>query len=518
MYRLFSAFTFIILAFGSAACGSQGVSATAIKVAVQQSASSVPSESSQIKTVNVYSEKTEQSAAEAAAPAQEDLSATSKKTTTSKSTVDQNELAYNLYNGYAWITKDGIDSCYNEKGELLFTLPKGTRAASVFYDGYAAVMQKDKSGNAYVSAIIDTKGNTVFDTKKIGADGFIFGIYENQPISGFKSTKYREDSENTFGDFNDLLPVEDRFLEDGYIFAYTLSESYAGTDFQVGVVNMKGEWEVPMAKDNIASVGKDYSPGELLQNLSYCGEGNFMKVKSSYGLDDISTIFNVDFYNFDANSWQSLVGDNLKYYHDTFGLTFEDGVAIGVGSVTDGMTYIYAPVSGDKQVKIDNRELKYSSDNGYTYFYNYDRTGRVIFAYGGKEGTNVIGLDEELNEIFRTDLKYCFPAHDSCNGYIPVNIRNDKGTEYWSVLDSKGEFVFEPREGAISRCDEFIIDEKYIFFKCSNNYGEEYGTVYDLKGNEVKDFEDYKYTYLSYRNGVVKTVTKDGAKTEYVRL
>ncbi|GEM_PF-6461892 len=429
---------------------------------------------------------------------------------------DEAELAFNTYNGYAWLTKDGVDSCYNAAGELQFTLPKGTRAASVFYNGYAAVMKAGERGIAYVSGIVDTKGNTVLDAETLGVDGFIFGIYENQSIPVLYDLYNREKRDDTFNDFNDLRPVEDSLLEDGWIFAYKQSESYEGAVFEVGVVDMQGNWVAPLAKDNIATLKGWYSPGTLLQNLTYCKEGVWMWAKPSLGgdLDEDTHYFNLFFYSLEQNTWAQLIGNNINSYGDTYGLTFENGTAIVVGSATSGMSYITPPKAGDVNINPVNKELNYE------YFYSYDREGHVIFVSGeGENGhDNVVGYDENLKELFRTNYYRAWPFLRSSHGYQPVTIRNENGTDYWSLIDRNGEFLFEPKEGTIGNPQEFYMDDDFMIFWHKDMFGDIAVTVYDLEGNELQRIDYDLYKHIEYHNGVLRASQEHGRSAKYVKL
>ncbi len=440
------------------------------------------------------------------------------------------EMAFALYNGYAWMTEDGLDSCYNAKGELLFTLPEGTKAASVFYNGYAAVMQKNEWGKAYVTGLVDETGEVVLDAEMIGVDGFIFGIYENQPQPPALDTYERENridkrveeqgeeqALDLWNDFETLVPVEDSLLEDGYILAYTFSESYSGVDFEVGMVDMQGSWVMPLQAENIATLNGWYSPGAFLRGSVYCKENTWMSVKGSMGsLEENSTLFTCKFYNSDTNTWAESIGDNFNVYSDTFGLTFEDGTAIAVGSGTEGMSYITLPGDGKSIFEPENRELE-----SYCYFIHYDREAQVIYAYKhdswNPDENGVIILDKELNELAKVNLSNFSPAGwTSSKGYLPVNITNPKGTEYWGIICPDGEFLFEPLTGSLPTIKKFEADGNYLVFWTSARYVTGLGClVYDLEGNELCHF-DPEYDAIEYHNGVLKLTS--GGNEEIVPI
>ena len=130
----------------------------------------------------------------------------------------------------------------------------------------------------------------------------------------------------------------------------------------------------------------------------------------------------------------------------------------------------------------------------------------------------MIGFDMELNEIYRTDLANVFPFAEGRNGYLPVNITNVKGTQYWGVLKPDGEFLFEPQEGKFSEVYDFTPDDGLLIFLRTGKYGYVYGAAFDDKGNQLLEFEDYEYSYIGYHNGVVKTVKQDSHEPEYIKL
>ena len=432
------------------------------------------------------------------------------------SEIPEAELKFNLYNGYAWITRvdrnfededhDWMnpaceDACYDEDGQLLFTLPEGVRPASVFYDGYALVMEKDEHGNAFVSAVIDTDGEVVFTAEDIGADGFIFGIYENQDSEW--DTYHREQSDNIFSDFTELRPVEDPFLEEGYLFAYTFEESYKGVEFCVGIVDMNGEWVVPLDKENIATGDGDYSPGAMLRGLSYCREGIWFRLHS--GPQEW-------FYSLKTNDWQRYIGTG-----DDSDFIFSDGRAVAIGLVSGDVSYLYAPEAGNKLLEYEDIDIQRNKEYEDVYFYYHDSDAHIIYAY---IGMNMIAFDDDLNELFRTELHEAYPIVESSNGYLPLVIRNNKGTKYWGILDPEGEFLFEPVQEEQSRCSRFVMDEDLaVFWIDGGQFSSDGCAVYDADGNQVVYIKPDDWNQISYHNGVLMLQKgSHGAETKYVLL
>lgn len=41
-----------------------------------------------------------------------------------------------------------------------------------------------------------------------------------------------------------------KFLSDGYVLAYKTNESYAGVNYEIGVLDTNGQWVVPLAGSN----------------------------------------------------------------------------------------------------------------------------------------------------------------------------------------------------------------------------------------------------------------------------
>ena len=420
------------------------------------------------------------------------------------SEIPEAEIKFNLYNGRAWITRMDrnfddedydwenptcVDACYDENGQLLFTLPEGVRPASVFYDGYALVMEE--SG---ISGVIDSEGEMIFTAEDIGADGFIFDIYKNQESSWYPL----------------LRPVEDPFLEEGYIFAYTFEESYKGVEFNIGVVDMNGEWVVPLSGDNIATTAERYSPDELLNGLSYCGEGVWLLVTGG-GLSGTQWWF----YSLEANEWQRYIG------HGTDGdFIFSDGRAIAIDKVSEDMSYLYPPKAGDSLLEYEDIDIWRATGYKDMYLYYYDADAHIIYAY---IDNNMIALDDDLNEIFRTDLYEAYPLADSSQGYLPVIIHNNKGTEYWGILDPEGELLFEPIQEDAFRCSRFVMDEELAVFWIS---GRSYGitdsdgcVVYDVDGEKLFYADTGDWEKISYHNGILELQPEYAdEETKYVLL
>lgn len=422
--------------------------------------------------------------------------------------VSLEQIRYCSYDGRAWIMgNDGICSCYEENGTFLFSLPEGLQPATVYTNGYTLVMEEDERGIALVSSLIDSEGNTVFTAEEMGADGIIVNIYDDQPEGSFKNLYTRENTTYSYSDFQSLQPVEDAFLDDGYILLYTVGEeNYEGAHFFLGVVDTNGDWVIEMTEDTPVTEMGAYTPGEFLEHLVYVYEGNWIWIRDSYG-NGMHCQFTL--MNMFTGVSKRIIGGPSNVA-DIEGLHFSNGVAYQIAGGDNALYYV--DDEGNCDLVIDPNSI-------YLYYYDYETDTAIAHGDYEDEDDVLIAYDSQGN------IK--FISHYYTGTYVPFGTEdgvildvlvNDSRTPYLLALDTDGNMLFEPVElykYSSSTEKALYWDSDYII--TSRN-------IYDMEGNLVRERteDSYQYELIGYRNGVLKYevdssdyIWKDVTDTEF---
>lgn len=250
-----------------------------------------------------------------------------------------------------------------------------------------------------------SQGQRYFPDTLINANSEILASPEKQ---GYTRFCVDEDLVNSVTD--------PRLLADGYVLAYLRTENYEGLKIELGVLNTKGEWIVPLSADNPISKYFAENSTNLEPEYAYLGDG-VVVFTPSFGI--------TEFYNVKDNYWFQL---DLPYKN----MNFENGV-----TVASSLRHVYrvtnrgekTELTGDGLDNIGSSDIgKYSS--GLFYYNNcfYNNAG-------------IKEIDLSKYTLYKSDY---FPAFNGSNAII--GIINSAGSYYYTVIDKTGNFLFEPIE------------------------------------------------------------------------
>lgn len=380
-------------------------------------------------------------------------------------------------NGYAWVNDDGRYHCISTKdGTVTVTLPEEFTPVSYFYNGYSLVTD----GKPEQATLINYKGEEIFSAASLGVTGI--QVYRKL-VKGAMGSSFE-------------YTLENGFLEAGYLIVYTIDESFDGVSYQLGVVDLEGNWVHDLSADHpiltATCNGRSFnvSEQEILTQIIYAGENKAVFKVDPWGSFGI--------YDLETNEVSATI-----YYDDCHaefdeGITFIDGVARYTFDYLSG-TNGYESITTDGVITI------VSSKDGLTgkrYIGGWDDfnpiPGKAFFTEGTWNEHYLWDLDGKLVRDFS---EYNFSIYgDFIDGNIPAVITNAEGNDYLTVVDQDGAFVFEPL-----KVDEFgaivQFDGQYVIIKSSKSSGPY--MIYDIEGNFVMNFSA-EYTVTDLQNGIIQ--------------
>lgn len=234
--------------------------------------------------------------------------------------------------------------------------------------------------------LIDTKGNVLFTLED-----------NEEPITNFKRgiaivdyKKVIDKNGNVVssvedGEYDKINTDEESF--EGYVFVEKTVSNIEGTNTKYGILDNDGSWYHKL--DSKIGLLKYNAIGTMLY----------------YGSDTCYDLKNNEFI------------DEETYMKRGFDRSFHDGLIYL--TVDEDTGYVNLPVDGEDFEVIKNK--KKIKKTGY--------------------------YDEKLNLVIDlSKYSYCNPISHFQNGYCPIIIRNPDSKDFYTVLNKKGEFVFEPIE------------------------------------------------------------------------
>ena len=308
-------------------------------------------------------------------------------------------------------------------------------------------------------------GTTVFSTEELGATGF--GM--------------------TYGYTHDI-----EFLTDGYVFVYQAEEAYDGVSYQIGIIGVDGQWIVPLSDANpILTSGMRLDKEVFIEKMSYAGDGCLILPINTREHQYFHCIYHIgsnDVLYFESGEKDT----NMDYMISI--AEFRDGVSYGTyqRSVyelhTDGSYAIYD--IGGKGITVFEKYGTYVTEDG-----------TVITMIS--DGWNMVLVNNKAKVIrdFGDDNIDIIAATAVGNGTWLVYIENSEGTLYYSLIDTQGQFLFEPVKttaDAILMSNGTCLDPENGTFKAQGSDL----IVLDLDGTLLYEAQNDSVE-LTINNGVV---------------
>lgn len=355
----------------------------------------------------------------------------------------------NFQDGVAWVKlSDNNWSVINKEGKVLFSLNSGSKPSTDFCKGIAIV-----------------NGNTIINKNGVILNNVFDGKYNYEILSNI--------SIGIFGKF------------EGYVFVRVVVDTFEKTENRIGVIGPDGEWYIEPTNQLADSHAIYPCP-------SYFGEGMYL-------IEDGPLNSGVSYF-LDINSKKIVEIDRLTSDY----LTFENGWLI------DPLRYQY--------VAISNKD-----GNVYTIYPKLN-DGNVISTAGKYRdglfyGTDLYAKEGHFYDIYgdmaidlsKYKIKHIAFKHDEpyfSNGYCFLEIVNDQGSEWFTIIDKQGNFMFEPRKIV----EHGEISEGLVFLNMSNNL-----SVYiDMNGNEIisidcsKAYDFSEGLALIVKDGKIYYIDKSG--------
>lgn len=245
---------------------------------------------------------------------------------------------------------------------------------------------------------------------------------------------------------------------DSMILVYEEAVGFESAEARIGVITFDGEWTVPITSDNLM-INDEKNGLRCSNNWRYVGEGCFIVDNDSpYRYGGFETVI-FDVYNNSSAVIEGILESNA---------TFENGMIK------------YRDIFMDHKGKYV-KEMEDAVDIG---------TG-MVYAYGNKTLYNFSGeVIKDYSQYENAEVTY---FHD---GYGYFESKGADGKRYFSIIDSKGEFLFDP-----------IIKERTYSNQPNGFYGDFYNgefvtdqKSFDLRGNMLYDFKD---SISGCREGIV---------------
>ncbi len=406
--------------------------------------------------------------------------ATSSKATATSSTskkepdIDPIRARYNADepNGYSiWWSSEGNDYCVDYNGYKTFT----------FDD------DEDNDTNVYNGSVI----TSIYSNDKM--------IYRLRRASDGKIL-FTTDS---VGGASVIIPEHygEEMFKDGYVLVYSKTESYNGVSYKLGFVDSNGKWVVPLSSDNpiLKTIGDDASADYFKKQLYYCRDGIL-----AFELDnDICYLYNIKTNSIaKIQSSENLRDDNISSIIKC-GLTFKDGLAVEMYS-------LYASFGGANRCckiysngKTENFALNFNENCHQTFGSKYydSKTNSVItmgytyhvdgFSLFDSNG-NIIKKIDNVDVTDATGFK--------SDGTAQLVFENKEGSKYYTVIDTKGNFLFDPIKMSVTE----IWDTNRYSVDCVDTNSVRQGeyAVVDNTGKILFQTTEWVYDF-NYQNGIV---------------
>ena len=372
---------------------------------------------------------------------------------------------------------------------------------------------------------VDSKGYIVFEMDKSETD--VAGVhndavlmkvnYDYYILRSVPSGDLLFDSSNADG-AKIILPEhngKDMFL-DGYIMVMKAVESYNGVSHEIGFLNAKGEWVQPLSAESpiLGHFDKTLTVDGLEREVSYLGEGLIGMLCS----DTTYRYYDIDTNTMTAVTFPNNISKYTMYDALDYNVRFIDGVSDPVymnnnyylfyanGKIEQfNVLWPYgiprAPLLGkpyfDRSTKIAYFLYKYEDS-----ILVADSTGKVIKKH---DGVNL----KEYNYLTANRTACRSFAAD---GLARIVIENSEGTCYYAVLNTKGEFLFEPMQLNENVNRVYDLEGYNIEVNTSAGYG--YFVVIDNEGTVCYE-SDYVNDF-SVKNGVLHF--KDDSEDVYINV
>lgn len=400
---------------------------------------------------SVKEDPQESEAATLKGDAQQNEEENSNPTTSSEKVFDEKMALFYAddVDGHSVQEYEGSLYCIDSKGNITYKLPDGEiNVTQIYNDIFLTYDGKKGRIRKYDGTEITVQGEIQdFDLLFLAGKQY----YENPfEINADKAARCNY--------------MANELLKDGYILVLRTTDTYAGSTFELGFLNLDGSWRVPLSSKNPLLLPSYFNIDTFLENILYCQEG----VIRFYFNDDIAF-----YYDIEDNKIYRLDEVNLYLGEDSF-LSFYDGVAFCEKLEWHQNVQTW----GEYAIFPDGTSKLLGRDWSWLCFYN--RSSNSGIAIDSTNGTNyLIDTNGKTIKKFEGSIWYMEPIEGTDTIQLLFGTENNK--QFYTKIDAQGNFLFEP-----IALDNIPVDI----------YGENSCRVFDSKGNSIGNSIGYGSTCI----------------------
>ena len=287
------------------------------------------------------------------------------------------------------------------------------------------------------------------------------------------------------------------FLADGYIAAYRLTQGLMGTGYELGILNTRGEWVVPLsAQHPLLTCGAEVS-SKLFEKMYYMKEGVI-------GIEDRAAEFRVQLYSITNNAMLPLTLTNAdkdtlnSLKRSTIETLYYDEFENGEIYIRTGRLHFTVHNTGEiTWCRWYEKDWFKNSPDAFVTIRHTDNCFATLI-YCDKQ-TQVVHSDGTINPVGPFRIKDCTPI----DGGWMITAYNAEKTYYYLALNTAGAFLFEP----VQTDAQVIILPDGRELECA---GDKYGnkTIITWDGKAVYNVSNPK-AELTLKNGVANEHIKN---------
>lgn len=253
----------------------------------------------------------------------------------------------------------------------------------------------------------------------------------------------------------------------GNILAIRVQQAYEGDKIEMGVLNNKGEWIIPLSKEH-----------PFLDKLTE--------------RKPIPSDFEVSFVT-DKIVQKGIFSADYYYNLETFEVT-EDYEHYGTEKHYGEYEVYHCNKSGEISQVLNNTEGRIFFDDAFLGKKDeivglYDYTGKKIIDFSGYDIFDGRDIEGGLGNVYGCDY---------ADGYLGIFVKNSTGSRYFCLYNNEGELVFDP---VLSDYAERVV------LHPESNLVDVNGTFYDFEGNALKPEEGH---VRSYGEGLLYVRSEEG--------
>ena len=322
-------------------------------------------------------------------------------------------------NGYSVFEYSSYKSSYSTTKEY---------NACVDYNGYIVFKFSEKE-----DAISNVKHNFFVTKERVIENNTSFDVYRIREASTGKVLYSASTKDGYY--FVDLKYSAKLIWDDGYTVVVQMEEAFDGVTYKLGVLGSDGEWIVPLDMNNpvVKTLGKQASLDKFTE-MYYMGEGVL-----HFAVDN--TYY---FYNIEKNT-VTKVESELSDYDTKSVLKCADEFQDGITTDKYGWGGGFCKISSDGKITIIPVEFHEDLHENIGSYY-YDRINNRVIQMGDtyhQDGFSI--FDSNGNVIKKLENVNILKSYGfSQAGYARLILENTEGTQYYTVMDTDGNFLFDP--------------------------------------------------------------------------